>query len=662
MTGVTVADQPVLLDHNRQIQDLIDRWLPADYGCAMTRMPWQVDEPPGLPRLPWSPPPRLRLNQLYWPTGATRWAQLSVLVTREAAAAILTDAWQPSEGQGLYSLTTTATPGDEGLVRVQATTVPLRIKHPMLDVTIDMYVADYRQLSTRYDAGDTHTPLVLLRLVDERFYWQTMGFGGNCTSRPATGPPVPLFPSREYGETWWGWLDVFAALFESVHVDDYELDTGYETEAWYQEPDPVEFCRPFEPVGPLLEAACCSIGARLVRDKNGTVRVEKHGTAYDQYHELITDIESVSADLDCPAILGEELRTPGPRGNRLLVAFPRNVQGHVTQDDYYWALLFNSDDDTSPAQGIHYVDQRSELWADLTSTTAYGTLGVTDVVHCTAYAYWDDPDDTAPQNLTTLQSIARGLMARSQGWTARHRGRFWTQRLANLSPWIATGFHDYQLYDLGTEHPRTYRLESSNEPDAPASEVALTSECERHLSTLSVATTEDLRPRRAWIQDRSVPLLPERPYFYVGAQGTPLSPGGSTLATWVIYDETSSTWLDAATEDGSPGLEVTIYDPYHLAYVLPQETVQCEWDDKHERWVVCVPHGLRRHGTVIEAGGISPDASGTVRVYKNDVGTDHTIEAELCWMHMDKSLAQDTEVSCWYNSEEQRWIIDGAEC
>lgn len=655
--GIWLADESLLLDHDGTVSDFLNDYLHATWTLRRkplvheydNRAMWSMNNTQHgtmLPRIPYSDRPTLKINQLYWPAGASRYAEMYAVVDQATLGKILKKAWNIElrpEGTDLFIKTESG----EDLLRRVNETVDLAVRYPGdLDIDIPMYVADYRILGGKYNAPWA-TKLCLVHLVDERFFWQQMGFGGQCQGRPATGPPAPDFPTRAEGATWWSYTKLFEELLASVHVTDYQLSISH---SGYAYPDPVEWCRPFESVGVMLDAAAASTGLRISRDLTGTLRLLNPWEAWTYAFTEIEDNEDV-----WNAQAGGSYQ-PGPRFSRLLMAFPRNYQGHVdcTPDRWYWALVQNNLGHTDDYNSHELIDESCYTWSAILDESLFGTPGVNEVVYSSHYAYFDDPTDICPDNWVALKTQAFLIFRDRALWNDRIYK--WESLDIGITPVQPSPLLDYTLYDFATEGRCEYELHiPPQDPDSEAhSPPRLEKTRNRMLNTFQVALSTDQHPRHSLNQDGS-PLTPERPYFEI--QTAALKPGGSASAKWVYWDDTGGTW-----DYPSAVLSPTVYDPYHRAFALPDEVVRCEWHCERKQWEVCEVRGLRRNAVVTETGGISAGSTGTVTIYKDDVATTTTVEAELVWMDMAQDLAEDAEIAIWYNIDEERWIIDGAEC
>ena len=200
----------------------------GSYNCTT---PWS--HPVGLPQMNWPAPPRMKLNTLWWPTGATRWARGLFLVTKQQLATIW-DAcggdvtWEEVEENGVTTQVGTITGGSPG----RATLV--------LDdengnaVSVSMYPLTPRPCTFNEGACESF----LLPLVDERYLWQWIDAG-----------------DMSQVETW---NDLFGAL-------ETALGCSIAWDIWPDDVSPdIEIARSYENAATLLDAAAYTIGARVV--------------------------------------------------------------------------------------------------------------------------------------------------------------------------------------------------------------------------------------------------------------------------------------------------------------------------------------------------------------------------------------------------------------
>lgn len=191
--------------------------------------PWQIRHAPPrrLAHLGWRAPRAMlfRLESLVWPSGASRWAYGHYLVTATRMEQIL-DAVARSGLSG----------GGE---------CDLVLDDGRRSLTIPMYALPPRPLFAVPGAGQLH----LLTLVDDRWRWWWVASSITLTA----------------GTT--SWATLYASIGTALGV----TITADDVAAAYLEP-PVELVSRYEALPVLLDAVAYSVGQRVVRDADGTVR------------------------------------------------------------------------------------------------------------------------------------------------------------------------------------------------------------------------------------------------------------------------------------------------------------------------------------------------------------------------------------------------------
>lgn len=207
----------------------------------------------------WWGPQRPKLNTLYWPTGAQRWACFYGLVYADDAAAIA----------GAGSLVLRDEESGQGMT-VTMTPLPIR------PITADVGVS-----------------LRLLHLVDDRYRWQ---FANTGSLSVTTGT---------------SWSSLMSTLAGALSIT---LSTGT-VSSDLEQPDPVELSRPYQPVPAILDAATESVGLRVVAGTDATY------TAQDWAAAATAHLVNASVSLVNALSGGGHTNSPVPATVR--VAFPK---------------------------------------------------------------------------------------------------------------------------------------------------------------------------------------------------------------------------------------------------------------------------------------------------------------------------------------------------
>jgi hypothetical protein len=204
-------------------------------GRHVCRSRFEQDKGLGLPVIAWPEPPAPRLNTLYWPTGATRWAQGWFLASNDTLTQILKNIKPTSENSGVKK-------GSLGIGDDLDGTTDTPVNF------IDMWMLPPRPLTAVSGQGTNR--LWLLPLVDERYFWQYIGVDSLAVTSSTT------------------WDSLFSTLGTKLGVT---VSVQSSIEAAYLKPDPVDFTRKYDNAALLLDAAAWSVGRRIVRKINGDV-------------------------------------------------------------------------------------------------------------------------------------------------------------------------------------------------------------------------------------------------------------------------------------------------------------------------------------------------------------------------------------------------------
>lgn len=198
--------------------------------------------PSGQARPNYPPSPPVRINSLYWPTGATRWGRflgITDTATKDKIVAAVGGA--------------TTAPVAKNLILVDES------QSPAVEITAKMYLLPPRRLSSVENVQQ----LWMIPLVDVRYIWQFINTGN-----------LTITAGDE-------WSSFFSSLASRLGVT---IDTGAFS-ADYLHPDPYECSRAYESVAALADAGAHSTGRRMIIGTNGTsVRAmdfEYAGTALD---------------------------------------------------------------------------------------------------------------------------------------------------------------------------------------------------------------------------------------------------------------------------------------------------------------------------------------------------------------------------------------------
>lgn len=325
-------------------------------------------------------PPKLRPNQLYWPTGAARWS-LGYFFTDDENKKKITEA--------AHSTNNTA--------------LELRIVQNKT-FTTNLFLLTPRQVSCVEDGEH----LWLLPLVDERYFWQFRDIGDFTVNTSST------------------WAAMFTQFNSRIGVS-IDADTAA---SGYLIPDPEELTRRFDNAGVLLDAVAHSIGQRIVRWPDGTIKSMNFTTSTTQ---LTTNLESKTP---WEQSAGGELDF-GPVPASVNVVCRRFVD-HVTIPDK--VKIFNQ------TASSHLPD-------------AATTSGTVKTIHTTAYANMTSVGTGDPDNNADLDSLAEEIASDFYDSTLKSYDR----TFSGIKLWDTSGYDDHVLYQFGglnSNHESRTRVQS----------------------------------------------------------------------------------------------------------------------------------------------------------------------------------------------------------
>jgi hypothetical protein len=196
-------------------------------------------------------PPPARLNELYWPTGASRWARGFFLCTGEKLVELRGIAWS----------------GDAD------TSIVLRIGDD--DAPPEDELAISVRLIAAYPIGEglateRSEDLWLLVVSDDRYHWQNR----SCESLVVTKTST--------------WAEVFTHLEGKLGIT---LERE-EVTSPYLSPDPEELTRRYHNAASLLDAVAHTVGCRIVRLIDGAFKMLTWEQSVEQY---TTNLETFTA-------------------------------------------------------------------------------------------------------------------------------------------------------------------------------------------------------------------------------------------------------------------------------------------------------------------------------------------------------------------------------
>jgi hypothetical protein len=235
----------------------------------------------GLPRPNYPPPTQPRLQSLYWPTGASRWARGYFLADDTTKTQIVRAAGLSSAGTG-SDTTITLQFGDDS-----------SSENPIFSAS--MYLLPPRPVSAQEGSGRVW----VLPLVDVRYWWQFADSGNLSLTSSST------------------WATLFSSLGSGLIGGGLNPDM---VNAAYLVPDWEELNRAYENVAVMLDAAAASVGHRVVRGWDGSQATQTKATADTKLNAN----QQIAATLQAGAEFSDE---SGDFPAQVRVTFPKFSQG-----------------------------------------------------------------------------------------------------------------------------------------------------------------------------------------------------------------------------------------------------------------------------------------------------------------------------------------------
>lgn len=367
---------------NQDVADLVE--FGADpLGCVSPRrglLSWGGDRKGiGQAVANYAAPPPPRLNSLYWPTGATRWARGYFLATETQKNKIVEQA---------HSSTANA---------------PLKLvwgdKDDKTPLEASLYLLPPRPVSAVGRNYDSAEALWILPLVDHRYWWQ-----------------FKITDDLEIDDET-SWADLFETLGTALGIA-VSLPTAVNSA--YLSPDPYEFTRRFENAAMMLDAAALSVGKRIVRRIDGTVRAE---SVDDADSVLVANRKKnyrIVAGRNGRASARNSDREKGYRPAKVLVTFRKWRHYRLLQ------------------KGQVYTVEK-----DPSDTSAVVT-GTQKVFHSTLVADYSS-DTSPPANTSDMDALADKIASDYYSWFQRRYDATYN----GAQPWIPTGYCDSIVWDFG---------------------------------------------------------------------------------------------------------------------------------------------------------------------------------------------------------------------
>jgi hypothetical protein len=336
---------------------------------------WRCDAPGGrLSKLscPYPDNRKVGLNQLWYPSGATRYSVFRTVAAYADLEEIISAAFTNQSTGATLTIRSDGDSTDTGI----STAMYLLPPRPVSDIT-----------ST---GGIGQSQLYWLTFVDERYWWQKAG-------------PTNFFTGSTSG---WTWANLIAYLIESIWPSGITIDQAIESVYGYPEPDSALYTNG-ENAAVLLDVALANVGRRLVRNLNGNYHAVRCNTAIASSK---TDRASYTKRMGGGQILPDTLAGSDPdylRGPLVPAGFtfffPYFVAGlgYVEQAPAYRSFVMESYGKT------YNYDFATSTLSSPYSGFATGAGSV--CIRSTAKALITSPSGSSPTNATQLQNLSKQL-------------------------------------------------------------------------------------------------------------------------------------------------------------------------------------------------------------------------------------------------------------
>lgn len=356
----------------------------------------------GIPIPPFTAAPTPQINQLYWPTGAGRWARGYFMATAAAKTAIA------AQGFG----------------------APLTLEIKNSDetsgsLTIKVYALAPRPMTVLgTNAADQ---LWLIPIVDARYFWNQQQSGD-------------LDPDSFVS---WGWTELFSYLATAAGAS----TSGLTASGNYLKPDKTEFTRRHDNTAALLDAAATSCGRRIAAKFGNTQEAEAAATS------RVLALQRFNYDL----IAGGRFNQTAPGG--IVVVFTKRFRQspeQIQQDAENLPEGSGGGDEDTPAElpKIAFSPNATADKYTISITAPSSVIPSTQYqsIHSAAFADYENEYDSEsggdPINKSRLQSLANQIVQDYYAWQTFGYDITFAGINNTLKP---CGFDDYILISFGTQ-------------------------------------------------------------------------------------------------------------------------------------------------------------------------------------------------------------------
>lgn len=375
-------------------------WQAANRGEARSGFSARVSM--AAPNWPFVPGPRI--NTLYWPTGAARWAWGLFIATKSQVDAILYEIAPSSGGTTLgESSAEMILLDDESGSKITA---------------VGMHLLPPRPISVPGISADKS--LWLLPIVDNRYFWQLIDLGTIAT--------VDVLDETSTWPELWGLIQT--ALGITI--------TKGEISADYFQPDPREFTREHQNIAMLMDAAAAAVGQRIVRQLDGSV-------------------ESLGSDNGTSALTGN-LSGSGSASSENAGGGPYSlIAGGDFSDSSPWSIRPEKVKVAFPRYDLGRPDCAGAVYAEEVAATSLGVTSYRSnlfkTFFNTAFAdFGGNVAATTPTNTANLATLATKIATDYYAWLAKQ----FDYTFVGVKPWAMSGFEDWVEWTFGGHRQGKY--------------------------------------------------------------------------------------------------------------------------------------------------------------------------------------------------------------
>lgn len=324
------SDQSLFTFTNKRLSfnDLAILAEPIAYSAGYLGSP-SCDPSIGLPIPNYPPKPKFKLNCLYYPTGASRWATFFGIANKQRAKQII------SAVQGSSA----------------PSAAPLKLgKDP--EIKTNMYLLPPRIVSAVND------DLWIIPLVDERYYWQL--------KHVATEIEITDTSSAD-------WSEVYSGLGTALGVD---IDTQGGISSNYKKADAAELSRRCQNAAVILDAVAHTTGRRICRKLDGSIVAKSWSNSSADFAANINGATEILAGGQFGDALDSPAKIDGIFPNKVIVAYPKYESGFRDSGNAYHTV-----EKTGSKSGVSGTSKliRTSARADFTGGSIQNSSDVDDL-------------------------------------------------------------------------------------------------------------------------------------------------------------------------------------------------------------------------------------------------------------------------------------------